>query len=186
MDLPPPSWFAELFPLLLSGRDLPPGRATEVVRDFVSGRVDDARGAAILTALRMKGESAEEIADAALVLREQMVRLVPVSGPVLDTCGTGGDDSGTFNISTAAALVACGAGVPDWMAALFDGLDDDPETRRLVAASIAAEQCRRLQAEGVDEFHFYTLNRADLAVAICHMIGARAPAPQLAAVAGAD
>ena len=60
----------------------------------------------------MKGETADEIAAAALVLREQMVRLVPVSGPVLDTCGTGGDDSGTFNISTAAALVACGAGVP--------------------------------------------------------------------------
>jgi anthranilate phosphoribosyltransferase len=65
-----------------------------------------------VTALRIKGESAEEIAGAALVLREQMVRLVPVSGPVLDTCGTGGDDSGTFNISTAAALVACAAGVP--------------------------------------------------------------------------
>jgi anthranilate phosphoribosyltransferase len=85
---------------------------TDAVRDLVSGRVDDARAAAFLTALRIKGETAEEVAAAALVLREQMVRLVPVSGPVLDTCGTGGDDSGTFNISTAAALVACGAGVP--------------------------------------------------------------------------
>lgn len=85
---------------------------TDAVRDLVAGRIDDARGAAFLTALRMKGETAEEVAAAALVLREQMVRLVPVSGPVLDTCGTGGDDSGTFNISTAAALVACGAGVP--------------------------------------------------------------------------
>ena len=84
----------------------------EAIRDLVAGRVDDARGAAFLTALRMKGETADEIAAAALVLREQMVRLVPVSGPVLDTCGTGGDESGTFNISTAAALVACGAGVP--------------------------------------------------------------------------
>ena len=80
----------------------------------------------------------------------------------------------------------CGATVPAWMAAQFEGLDADPDTRRLVAASIAAEQCRLLQAAGVDEFHFYTLNRADLAVAICHMIGARAPALQLAAVAGAD
>src|SRR5262249_56097252 len=79
---------------------------------MVAGRVDEARAAAFLTALRMKGETADEIAAAALVLREQMVRLVPVSGPVLDTCGTGGDESGTFNISTAAALVACGAGVP--------------------------------------------------------------------------
>jgi anthranilate phosphoribosyltransferase len=85
---------------------------TEAVRDLVAGRVDDARAAAFLVALRMKGESAAEIAAAALVLREQMVRLVPVSGPVLDTCGTGGDESGTFNISTAAALVAAGAGIP--------------------------------------------------------------------------
>jgi methylenetetrahydrofolate reductase (NADPH) len=70
----------------------------------------------------------------------------------------------------------CGAAVPGWMGAMFDGLDDDPDTRRLVAASIAAEQCRRLQALGVSDFHFYTLNRADLIVAICHMIGVRAPA----------
>jgi anthranilate phosphoribosyltransferase len=85
---------------------------TEAVRELVAGRVDDARAAAFLTALRIKGESASEIADAARVLREQMVRLVPINGPVLDTCGTGGDDSGTFNISTAAALVVAGAGIP--------------------------------------------------------------------------
>ncbi len=71
---------------------------------------------------------------------------------------------------------ACGASLPGWMAPMFDGLDDDPDTRRLVAASIAAEQCRLLQAAGINEFHFYTLNRADLIVAICHMIGVRAPA----------
>ena len=69
----------------------------------------------------------------------------------------------------------CGASIPDWMAGHFDGLDDDPDTRRLVATSLAAEQCRRLQANGVNEFHFYTLNRADLIVAICHMLGVRAP-----------
>jgi methylenetetrahydrofolate reductase (NADPH) len=71
------------------------------------------------------------------------------------------------------------------MAAQFEGLDDDPETRRLVAAAIAAEQCRRLQDGGVRDFHFYTLNRADLTVAICHMIGVRRPAPAVpAAVPG--
>jgi methylenetetrahydrofolate reductase (NADPH) len=70
----------------------------------------------------------------------------------------------------------CGASVPAWLAHLFEGLDDDPETRKLVAATVAAEQCRRLQAAGVDEFHFYTLNRADLAYAICHILGMR-PAP---------
>jgi methylenetetrahydrofolate reductase (NADPH) len=72
---------------------------------------------------------------------------------------------------------ACAASIPGWMAAHFDGLDDDPDTRRLVATSIAAEQCRRLQGNGVNEFHFYTLNRADLIVAICHMLGVRAPKP---------
>jgi methylenetetrahydrofolate reductase (NADPH) len=71
----------------------------------------------------------------------------------------------------------CGASIPDWMAAHFDGLDDDPDTRRLVATSLAAEQCRRLQADGVNEFHFYTLNRADLIVAVCHLLGVRAPRP---------
>ena len=70
---------------------------------------------------------------------------------------------------------SCGASLPHWMAPMFDGLDHDPDTRRLVAASIAAEQCRLLQAAGIDEFHFYTLNRADLIVAICHMIGVRGP-----------
>ncbi|HEY1189966.1 MAG TPA: anthranilate phosphoribosyltransferase [Gemmata sp.] len=112
MELPTPTWFPDLFAALLAGRDLTASQVTGAVRDLVAGRVDEARGAAFLTALRMKGEAAEEVAAAALVLREQMLRLVPVSGPVLDTCGTGGDDSGTFNISTAAALVACGAGVP--------------------------------------------------------------------------
>jgi methylenetetrahydrofolate reductase (NADPH) len=75
---------------------------------------------------------------------------------------------------------ACGATIPAWMGAHFEGLDDDPETRRLVAASLAAEQCRRLHGNGVHEFHFYTLNRADLIVAICHLLGVRAPKPAAA------
>ncbi len=68
---------------------------------------------------------------------------------------------------------ACGASVPDWMAQLFIGLDDEPETRNLVAATVAAEKCRALYANGVDAFHFYTLNRADLTYAICHILGVR-------------
>ena len=71
---------------------------------------------------------------------------------------------------------ACGAAVPAWLADMFDGLDDDAETRRMVAAHVASEQCRRLLAAGIDEFHFYTLNRADLAYAICHVLGVRPPA----------
>ncbi|MBC7950747.1 MAG: methylenetetrahydrofolate reductase [Rhodospirillaceae bacterium] len=69
---------------------------------------------------------------------------------------------------------ACGASVPPWMAALFDGLDNDPETRKLVAATFAAQQCQALAADGVTDFHFYTLNRADLAYAISHILGVRA------------
>ena len=67
----------------------------------------------------------------------------------------------------------CGAGVPDWMHDLFDALDDDAETRKLVAASVAAEQCRVLHANGVNAFHFYTMNKADLCYAICHIMGVR-------------
>jgi len=68
----------------------------------------------------------------------------------------------------------CGTRVPSWMAQLFAGLDDDPETRRLVAATVTAEQVRALAADGIDQFHFYTLNRADLTYAICHILGVRA------------
>jgi methylenetetrahydrofolate reductase (NADPH) len=66
-----------------------------------------------------------------------------------------------------------GASVPAKMASLFEGLENDPETRKLVAATVAAEQCVKLAAEGVNEFHFYTLNRADLSFAICHILGLR-------------
>jgi len=71
---------------------------------------------------------------------------------------------------------ACGAKIPAWMPTLFEGLDDQPKTRQLVAATVAAEQCRVLYENGVRDFHFYTLNRADLTLAICHMLGLRAPA----------
>ena len=67
----------------------------------------------------------------------------------------------------------CGTAIPDWMAGLFDGLDDRPAARQLVSATIAAELCRRLYAGGVRQFHFYTLNRAELSYAICHMLGLR-------------
>jgi methylenetetrahydrofolate reductase (NADPH) len=67
----------------------------------------------------------------------------------------------------------CGASIPPWLAALFEGTEKDPETRRIVAAVQAAEQVRLLQANGVDEFHFYTLNRPDLTYAIAHILGVR-------------
>lgn len=68
---------------------------------------------------------------------------------------------------------ACGATVPDWLREWFDGLEDDAQTRQLIAASVAINQVRKLQAEGITEFHFYTLNRSELAFAICHALGVR-------------
>lgn len=67
----------------------------------------------------------------------------------------------------------CGASVPDWLHTRFAGLDDDPETRRMIAANVAIEQVQYLRRHGVEEFHFYTLNRAELTYAICHALGLR-------------
>ena len=67
----------------------------------------------------------------------------------------------------------CGATMPSWMARRFDGLDDDPQTTHLVAAAVAAEQVMDLVDQGIRQFHFYTLNRADLVYAICHLLGLR-------------
>ncbi|MGJ5140101.1 methylenetetrahydrofolate reductase [NAD(P)H] [Bradyrhizobium oligotrophicum] len=70
-------------------------------------------------------------------------------------------------------VTRAGTTVPDWLAEKFDGLDDDPETRKLVAATVAAGQVQKLAKHGVDTFHFYTMNRADLVFAISHLIGIR-------------
>jgi methylenetetrahydrofolate reductase (NADPH) len=72
---------------------------------------------------------------------------------------------------------AGGVVLPEWLANLFDGLDSDPDTRRLIACSVAAEMCARLEEEGFDDFHFYTLNRADLVYAICRVLGVREQIP---------
>ncbi len=84
---------------------------------------------------------------------------------------------GIMPVSNFASIVRIsnmtGTAIPAWMAHLFEGLDDHPPARQLVAATIAAEMCRRLYAGGVRDFHFYTLNRAELAYAICHLLGKR-------------
>lgn len=67
----------------------------------------------------------------------------------------------------------CGATIPKWLEDRFEGLDDNPETRKLIAASVAIDQVHQLQKHGVDQFHFYTLNRSELTYAICHALGVR-------------
>ncbi len=75
----------------------------------------------------------------------------------------------------------CGASIPARLARLFENLDDDPDTRRLVSAAMAAEQCLDLAERGVTDFHFYTLNRAEMAYALCHMLGVRPQSQEAAA-----
>jgi len=78
------------------------------------------------------------------------------------------------NFKTTRGFAArCGASVPQWLAERFEGLDDDPATRKLIAAAVAAEQVLDLVDHGVTDFHFYTMNRADLVYAICHLLGLR-------------
>jgi methylenetetrahydrofolate reductase (NADPH) len=67
----------------------------------------------------------------------------------------------------------CGAGIPQWLEDTFAGLDEEPETRALVAASVAADQCTRMRAEGVHQFHFYTLNKPELTYAVCRRLGVK-------------
>jgi anthranilate phosphoribosyltransferase len=94
---------------LVDRRDLSEADAAACMEELMSGEATPAQVAAFLVALRMKGETVDEIAGLARVMREKSLH-VDVSGPLLDTCGTGGDASGSFNVSTAAAFVAAGAG----------------------------------------------------------------------------
>jgi methylenetetrahydrofolate reductase (NADPH) len=81
------------------------------------------------------------------------------------------------NVAQARKFAAqCGAAIPDWLDGVFEGLDERPAARQLVAATVAAELCGQLYSGGVRHFHFYTLNRAELAFAICHLLGVRAKA----------
>lgn len=98
---------------LIAGRELAAADAAAMMQSIMSGEATPAQVASVLTALRMRGESPAEIAAFARVMREHAVRIRPVvAGTLVDTCGTGGDGSQTFNISTAAAFVAAGAGIP--------------------------------------------------------------------------
>jgi methylenetetrahydrofolate reductase (NADPH) len=86
------------------------------------------------------------------------------------------------NFKQARAFVTrAGTTVPDWLTAKFDGLDNDAETRKLVATTVAAGQVQKLAKQGVSDFHFYTMNRADLVFAISHLLGFRPNGAQKAA-----
>jgi anthranilate phosphoribosyltransferase len=95
---------------LVAGRPLSADEAADAMGEIMDGSATPALIAAFVTALRMKGETVDEIAGCARAMRARAVRLDPGPGPVLDTCGTGGDGQGTFNVSTLAALVAAAAG----------------------------------------------------------------------------
>ena len=96
---------------IVSGDDLTADEAREVMNEIMQGQATQAQIGAFLTGLRMKGETAEEIAGCARAMRENAIEVKPKNNVVVDTCGTGGDGSGTFNISTTVAFVAAGAGI---------------------------------------------------------------------------
>ena len=97
---------------LVERADLEQGEAEAVMHEIMSGEATPVQIGAFATALRMKGETAAEIAGCARAMRAKCVRVVTATKPLMDTCGTGGDGAGTFNVSTAVALVIAGAGVP--------------------------------------------------------------------------
>lgn len=96
---------------LIAGADLGRARTRAAMNQIMSGQATDAQIGAFLVALRIKGETVDEIAGCAEVMREKATPIATTRPDLIDTCGTGGDDSGTFNISTAVAFVACGAGL---------------------------------------------------------------------------
>ncbi|MBI5903847.1 MAG: anthranilate phosphoribosyltransferase, partial [Deltaproteobacteria bacterium] len=96
---------------IVKGSDLTEQEMMHVMNEVMTGGASAAQIAAFITALRIKGETVSEITGAARVMREKSTRVIAPSDDVVDTCGTGGDESMTFNISTAAAVVAAGAGV---------------------------------------------------------------------------
>jgi len=100
----------EAIDIVVSGKSLTIEQAAEVMQEIMDGEATPAQFGSFVTALRLKGETVEEIAGMARVMREKSVH-VSVSGPLVDTCGTGGDASKTFNISTTAAFVVAGAGL---------------------------------------------------------------------------
>ena len=100
----------EAIALLVSGQSLPEDQAEQVMSEIMNGEVTPAQFGAFVTALRLKGETVDEITGLARVMRSKAIGVV-ADGALVDTCGTGGDNSSTFNISTAAAFVAAGAGV---------------------------------------------------------------------------
>jgi anthranilate phosphoribosyltransferase len=108
----PPPWFLPALTHLIERRDLAAVQMCELMHGLLSGACSEAETAAILVALSMKGETAEELAAAAAVMREHRLPFVTGRSDLLDTCGTGGDGIQTFNISTATALVVAGAGAP--------------------------------------------------------------------------
>ena len=103
---------AEALASLIAGRDLSQAATCRLFGELMDGKIGEAATAGLLVALASKGETAEEIAGAATAMRQRLVPIPTHRAAVVDTCGTGGDRKGTFNISTAAAIVAAAAGVP--------------------------------------------------------------------------
>lgn len=154
----------QVAPFELSVAGYPEGHpeATSLETDLIHLRDKVARGASqVITQFFFE-------ADTFLRFRDRAERAgvgVPIIPGILPIQNFG---------QTAKFAAKCGAAIPEKLQAMFEGLDDDPETRQMIASSTAIALCEKLRSEGVDQFHFYTLNRAELTYGICHSLGLRA------------
>ena len=158
---------------LIAGADLGRAKMRGVMEQIMSGQATDAQIGAFLVALRIKGETIDEIAGGAEVMREKATSIVTVRPDLIDTCGTGGDDSGTFNISTTVAFVACGAGLAVAKHGTRSISSQCGSSDVLTALGVNVEAAPKKVGECIDEVGIGFLFAIALHGAMKHAIGPR-------------
>ena len=158
---------------LIAGADLGRAKMRAVMEQIMSGQATDAQIGAFLVALRIKGETIDEIAGGAEVMREKATPIVTVRPDLIDTCGTGGDDSGTFNISTTVAFVACGAGLAVAKHGTRSISSQCGSSDVLTALGVNVEAAPEKVGECIDEVGIGFLFAVALHGAMKHAIGPR-------------
>ena len=158
---------------LIAGTDLGRAKMRAVMEQIMSGQATDAQIGAFLVALRIKGETIDEIAGGAEVMREKATPIVTVRPDLIDTCGTGGDDSGTFNISTTVAFVACGAGLAVAKHGTRSISSQCGSSDVLTALGVNVEAAPEKVGECIDEVGIGFLFAVALHGAMKHAIGPR-------------
>ncbi len=158
---------------VVEGEDLSMSEAKRIMNQIMDGEATDAQIASLLTALRLKGETVEEIAGFATVMREKAIRVKPKSVSLIDTCGTGGDDAGTFNVSTTVAFVVAGAGVAVAKHGNRSVSSNCGSADALEALGVRLDQSPERIAEAIDEVGIGFLFAPSLHTAMKHVMPVR-------------